>query len=233
MILQNYGGMNDMSWLVFLKLCEDLNVSKKLTYGQLRDLFLAFLMQGAENLPELQAYLTWYDAPADAKEGPPADGKKHPLPQIPLDDVPRLLACIGVLPNMEEPDDQFIATGVDQFYTRVALAKTHATDLSLAQKQSQKADAAEDGGARGARRKTRRSRKISGVETADSKQMGGTSTLEPKVNWLGKGGDASRASGLVSKGSLAGLALDDDAGVDLARVKEADLRAIRTRHGWI
>lgn len=233
MILKNYGGMNDMSWPIFQKICEDLHVSKKLTYGQIRDLFLAFLMQGAENLPELQRYLTWYDAtPPDAKTEPD-DGREHPQPQIPLDDVPRLLACIGVLPNMEEPDDNFIAKGVDQFYTRVALAKTHSTDLDLAKQQSQ--NPVDDGGVRGgARRKSRRSTvRKTVLDSADSKQNVATSTLEPKVNWLGKDGDATRASGLVSKGSLAGLALDSDVGVDLARVKEADLRAIRARHGWI
>jgi hypothetical protein len=183
-------------------------------------------MQGAENLPELQAYLTWYDGPAGPDEVPP-DARKEP--QVPLDDVPRLLACIGVLPNMEEPDDTLIAKGVDQFYMRVCLAATHSTDLDLAKQQSQKPTAPEES-ARGRRKSRRKSR----ADSEDSKSNAVPSTLEPKVNWLGKDGDPSRASGLVSKGSLAGLmAMDSDVGVDLAHVKENDLRLIRQRHGWI
>ena len=43
-------------------------------------------MQGAENLTELQAYLTWYDAtPPDPKSGSPDVGKEHSLPHVPLD----------------------------------------------------------------------------------------------------------------------------------------------------
>jgi hypothetical protein len=219
MILKNYGGMNDMSWSVFQKVCADLGVSPRLSYGQIRDLFLAFLMQGAENLPELQAYLTCTDG-----------GNENSEPQVSLDDVPRLLACIGVLPNMEEPDDHFIAKGVDQFFSRVALAATHSTDFDLVKQQQTKLDASDD--VNGRRKSRRRTTKTSRSESSDSKQNA-PSTLEPKVNWLGNGGDASRATGLVAKGSLAGLALDSDVGVDLAHVKEADLRSIRARHGWI
>merc|ERR1719463_873609 len=117
LVLKKYGGMNDLSWSVFQRICADLGVSRPLSYGQIRDLFLAFLMQGAENLPELQAYLAWYDG--ERPNDPSTDGgNDERLPQVPLDEVPRLLACIGVLPNMEEPDDRDIAKGVDQFYTR-------------------------------------------------------------------------------------------------------------------
>jgi len=231
LVLKKYGGMNDLSWSVFQRICADLGVSRPLSYGQIRDLFLAFLMQGAENLPELQAYLAWYDG--ERPNDPSTDGgNDERLPQVPLDEVPRLLACIGVLPNMEEPDDRDIAKGVDQFYTRVCLSETHSTDWDLAkQRNSEKPGSFEDA-ARG-RRKNRKKSGMSSTASIDSRPNDTGSSLADKVNWLGKGGDGARAAGLVSKGSLAGLALDFDAGVDLGRVKEQDQRAIRVRHGWI
>merc|ERR1719281_1079842 len=82
-------------------------------------------MRGADSLPELQMYLST------------CDNDKKEEPMIPLDDVTGLIACIGVLPNMEEPDDNVVARHLDQFFSRVVLSQTHSTDYEYTQVQDQ------------------------------------------------------------------------------------------------
>merc|ERR1719487_1488236 len=102
MLVNRYGGMVDLSFSTFQKALADLGQSRRITYGQVRDIFMAFIMRLPGALPELQSLL--------ANTG---QGLEQPEPMVPLKDAAALFAVIGILNHMEEPSDESIALGLD------------------------------------------------------------------------------------------------------------------------